>query len=204
MRRLAALLVLAPFLFGFSTFSSYFDWQAAVGAHELETFDDVPDQGIPPEGGSITLDGFSIVADGNHSGDGDICSGLCSPKVEGGAFHGDVHGLAGDSLTFNQFVFDAPISAFALEFSNVEDQEIGVFGDGFLVNAFVDDLETEFIGVILDAPVSTLKFSAFYQNFTVDNLRWVSAESPVPEPSGALILALGLGLATAGRLATRT
>ena len=51
----------------FRSYRSEQEWQAAVGpVSEIETFNDVPQQEIPQGGGSIVLDGFSIVADGNY------------------------------------------------------------------------------------------------------------------------------------------
>ncbi len=189
--RLFALLLLAltPALTGFTFYDNLLDWEAAVGAHALETFDDVPAQGIPDEGGAIVLDGFSITADGNH-GALEPCGGLCPPKVEGGFFRGDIHGLnALDVPTFNQFDFHSSISAFALEVFDVEEDLI-VYGDGFLLEVFFpNDDETVFVGIVLAAPITTVEFSAFYSGFSIDNVRSVAV---IPEPSMAVLVGLGL------------
>ena len=192
------LVALTPALTGFTTYDTLSEWQAVVGAHELEDFEDVPDQEIPAEGGSIQLDGFTIVADGNHGSDGDICSGLCAPKVEDGVFLGDIHGNSDSSLNFVDFVFDAPISAFAMDIGDVEACDIGVVFGGSSTFLFFDEDETKFLGVVLDEPITSLSFSlAGFSFFTVDNVRW----SPlIPEPTAALLF--GTGFAVVG-LASR-
>lgn len=193
------LLLALPALTGFSVHGDLGDWEAAVGAHALETFDAVPDQGIPEEGGSIVLDGFAIEADGNHGSANGGCPELCPPMVQGGFFRGDVHDSPPE-VSYNEFVFHAPVSAFALELFDVEDNLISVYGDGFSELVYVDDDERLFLGFVLDAPVSRFGFGADFQGFSVDDVRWVTA---IPEPSTALLLGAGLVAVSARHRRTR-
>jgi hypothetical protein len=182
-------------------------WEAEVGSFVTEDFESVPAQAVPQAGGTIATPWFDIVIPGNHGGIG----------TSGHAFSGDVHscdfpasscdgpGVPGGQPEHNSFVFQMPVTAFALDATY--DSDIGEPGDPdivtlqlFIAGQFFDLPAQGFLGIRSDVPFTLVAVrgdTAIFYEF--DNISF----SPVPEPSTAAMLAAGLAVFAARRGSVR-
>jgi hypothetical protein len=195
--RMAALLLLllarpAAALTGYDNLA---DWQAAVGAYQVDDLESYPEMRLPLRGGSIELDHFSIEnddqGDNDWSGDSGLYLGhnwysypeipdtmnLIVSTESGSPPYGGPH--------YIDAVFATPIRAYALDYSWCEDYEPD---------------ECTFRGVVLDEPVTRFHlagsgdlsddylFLCHHSWCAIDSVLW----APVPEPSTGLLVALGL------------
>jgi hypothetical protein len=170
----------------FTMFSSRATWEAASPGFITETFELVPDQIAPVEGGILTTSNFNFIIDENH---GDIAIDSTGAIFGSKGFHGDVHAGGTDNPQFNNLVFDTATTGFGLDYASVDALELSVTIGAETFNLPFLSPEGDFFGLTSDTPFSIVSIrqpslggGGYYK---LDNV------SSVPEPTTATLLLLG-------------
>jgi hypothetical protein len=177
------------------------EWEASVPHFLTDGFESYG--ALSTSSGRLVFDAFDFVVPYSHEPIGTCwaypddplsCNNTTPPSPPNVVLRGDVH--VDEDGSYNELEFHSPISWFAVDFLEVEDEtyvDVSILGEVFAAYAGT------FLGVVSSELFTTIRITGDRLAYAADNV-----SHPVPEPSTHLLLAFGLvGLAVGGRRRAR-
>jgi hypothetical protein len=172
------------------------EWEASVPHFVTDGFESYGP--VSTSGGRLVFDAFDFVVPYSHQPIGTCwaypddplsCNNGTPPSPPNIVLHGDVH--MDEDGSYNELEFHSTISWFAVDFLEVEDElsmDVSILGEIFTVQTGT------FLGIVSSEWFTTIQITGDRIAYAADNVSY-----PVPEPSAALLLALGIVGIAAGR-----